>query len=152
MKKNFVSFLFFLCIMLTPSLLVSANPSLGKITHRAPEFHNPGHIRMYYQSPLNGFEPHILMIVLALILIGGIGYYSYFKWKNKLEENKLLSNKEEQAFLQLIAKRKAIMDKIVNLEEKYSSGQILVDEYRKKLDAYKHHLLQVKLHLQKYAE
>lgn len=130
----------------------SNNPALGEITHSAPVFHNPGHLRMWYQSPLRGFEPHVLMGVLVAIFIGGIGYYSYFRWKSKLEEDQRLSDKEEQAFLQLIAKRKAIMDKIVELEEGYSGGQISDDDYRKKLDAYKHHLLQVKLNLQKYTE
>jgi hypothetical protein len=128
------------------------NPAVGNITHEAPVFHNPGHIRMWYQSPLSGFEPHILMIVLGVILFGGIGYYSYFRWKNKLAEDKRLSDREEQAFLQLIAKRKTIMDKIVELEENYSGGQISDQDYQTKLDAYKHHLLQVKLNLQKYTE
>jgi hypothetical protein len=130
----------------------SDNSALGEITHSAPVFHNPGHIRMWYQSPLRSFEPHVLMIVLAVILIGGIGYYSYFRWKSRLEEELRLSDKEEQAFLQLIAKRKAIMDKIVELEENYSGGQLSDEEYTQKLDAYKHHLLQVKLNLQKYTE
>jgi hypothetical protein len=128
------------------------NSALGEITHSAPVFHNPGHLRMWYQSPLNGFEPHILMIVLAVILIGGTGYYSYFRWNSKLAEDRRLSDKDEQAFLQLIAKRKAIMDKIVELEESYSGGQMVDDDYRKKLNAYKHHLLQVKMNLQKYTE
>lgn len=128
------------------------NAALGEITHSAPVFHNPGHLRMWYQSPLRGFEPHLLMGVLAVILIGGIGYYSYFRWKSKLQEDQRLSDKEEQAFLQLIAKRKAIMDKIVELEEGYSAGQISDDDYHNKIEAYKHHLLQVKLNLKKYTE
>jgi hypothetical protein len=130
----------------------SDNAALGEITHSAPVFHNPGHIRMWYQSPLSGFEPHVLMIVLAVILLGGTGYYSYFRWKSKLLEDQRLSDKEEQAFLQLINKRKAIMDKIEELEENYSSGQISDDDYHKKIEAFKYHLLQVKLNLQKYTE
>jgi hypothetical protein len=128
------------------------NAALGDITHSAPVFHNPGHIRMWYQSPLSGFEPHVLMIVLAVILLGGTGYYSYFRWKGKLLEDQRLSDKEEQAFLLLINKRKAIMDKIEELEENYIGGQISDDDYQKKLEAFKHHLLQVKLNLQKYTE
>lgn len=136
----------------TASTSSEENAALGEITHSAPVFHNPGHIRMWYQSSLNGFEPHFLMMVLAVILIGGLGYFSYFRWKNKLAEDQRLSDKEEQAFLQLIAKRKAIMDKIVELEENYSRGHLSDDEYHIKLDAFKHHLLQVKLNLQKYTE
>ncbi|MHC0035961.1 hypothetical protein [Pseudoneobacillus sp. C159] len=130
----------------------TTNSAVGNITHQAPVFHNPGHIRMWYQSPLSGFEPHVLMGVLVAILIGGISYYSYFRWKNKLAEDQRLSDKEEQAFLQLIAKRKAIMDKIVELEENYSGGQVSDHDYQTKLEAYKYHLLQVKLNLQKYTE
>lgn len=148
----------FLCLLFVPSNLALAdkepteNPTLGDITHNAPEFHDPGHVRMWYQSPLNGFEPHILLGVLVLILVGGLSYYSYFRWKSKLADDKQLADKDEQAFRQLIAKRKAIMDKIVELEEHYSSGQISDSDYQSKLDAYKHHLLQVKVSLQKYAD
>jgi hypothetical protein len=128
------------------------NSALGEVTHSAPVFHNPGHLRMWYQSPLRSWEPHVLLGVIVAIILGGVGYFSYFRWKGKVEEERRLSDKEEQAFLQLIAKRKAIMDKIVELEESYSGGQIEDDEYRKKMSAYKHHLLQVKLNLQKYTE
>lgn len=128
------------------------NPAVGEITHSAPDFHNPGHLRIWYQSPLSDFEPHILLGVLFLIAIGGISYFSYFRWKSKFEEDRKLSDKEEQAFLQLIAKRKAILDKIVELEERYSGGQVADDDFHKKMNAYKHHLIQVKLNLQKYTE
>jgi hypothetical protein len=62
------------------------------------------------------------------------------------------SDKDEQAFKTLMAKQKAILDKILELEESYDKGQISEEDYHTKLDAYKHHLVQVKLSLREYVE
>jgi hypothetical protein len=123
----------------------------GNVTKVAPDFHNPGHLRMWYQSPLKEFNPHYLMIVLGVILIAGIGYWSYFRMKNNANKNSG-SDKDEQAFKTLMAKQKAILDKILELEELYDKGQISEEDYHTKLDAYKHHLVQVKLSLREYIE
>jgi hypothetical protein len=123
----------------------------GNVTKSAPDFHNPGHLRMWNQSPLKDFNPHILMIVLGAILIAGIGYWSYFRMKNNAK-NKAVDDKDEQAFKLLMAKQKAILDKILELEESYDKGQISEEDYHTKLDAYKHHLVQVKLSLREFVE
>lgn len=128
------------------------NENLGNVTKTAPDFHNPGHLRMWQQSALRKFDPHILMIVLGAILIAGIGYYSYFTMKNRAQNKIAGADKEEQAFKLLMAKQKAILDKILELEESYEKGQIPEDEYHTKLEAYKHHLVQVKLSLRDYIE
>ena len=119
------------------------NENLGNITKTAPDFHNPGHLRMWAQSPLRKFDPHILMIVLGAILIAGIGYFSYFRWKNSAKSKTNGLDKEELLFQQLMAKQKAILDKIIELEENFESGKMTEDEYKAKLEAYKQHLVQV---------
>lgn len=128
------------------------NGELGNVTRNDPGFHNPGHVRMWYQTPLKSFDPHILMIVLGAILIAGIGYYSYFRWKAHQEERRINADKEENAFKQLIARQNAIMDKIVELEDTYAQGQISEKDYLSKLTAYKQHLVQVKVSLRKFVE
>ena len=128
------------------------NENTGNVTKTAPDFHNPGHLRMWYQSPLKVFNPHYLMIVLGVILIAGIGYWSYFRMKNNEKNNKMATDKDEQAFKTLMAKQKAILDKILELEESYDKGQISEEDYHTKLDAYKHHLVQVKLSLREFVE
>ncbi|PLR99896.1 hypothetical protein [Bacillus sp. T33-2] len=124
----------------------------GNVTRTDPGFHNPGHLRMWYQSPLKQFNAHILMIVLGAILAAGIGYYLYFKWRSRLEEQRIDADKEEKAFKLLVAKQNTIMDKILELEDSYSHGQVNEAEYSAKLDAYKHHLVQVKLNLRQFIE
>jgi hypothetical protein len=122
------------------------------VTKTAPAFHNPGHLRMWAQSPLHSFNPHIFLIILLAIIIAGITYFAYFRKKARLEEERLGSDKEENAFKLLMAKQKAIMDKIVELEESFGDGSLSEEEYNRKLEAYKQHLVQVKLNLRKYIE
>lgn len=124
----------------------------GNVTRTAPEFHNPGHIRLWYQSPLKKFNPHILLMVLGAILLAAFSYYSYFKWKSKLEEKRIGSDKEEQLFKQLLARQNAIMDKIMELEDMHAQGEIKEEEYLAKLNAYKQHLVKVKLSLRQFVE
>ncbi len=128
------------------------NENLGNVTKTAPDFHNPGHLRMWAQSPLRKFDPHILMIVLGAIIIAGIGYFSYFKWKNNAKAKATGLDKDELVFKQLMAKQKAILDRILELEGNFESGKVTEDEYKTKLEAYKHHLVQVKLSLRDFVE
>ena len=122
------------------------------ITRQSPSFHNPGHLRMWYQSPLKSFDPHILMIVLGAILIAGISYFSYFRIKNRAAAEKLENDSDEKAFKLLMAKQNTIMDKILELEETYGNGLLSEEEYNAKIEAYKQHLVKVKLGLKRFVE
>jgi hypothetical protein len=122
------------------------------VTHTAPAFHNPGHLRIWVQSSLRRFDPHFFLIIIGAILIAGISYYIYFRRKVKLEEDRLGADKEENAFKLLMSKQKAIMDKIIELEESFGDGKLSEEEYHAKLEAYKQHLVQVKLNLRNFVE
>jgi len=122
------------------------------VTHTAPAFHNPGHLRMWEQSPLHSFNPHIFLIIIGAIIIAGIAYYIHFRRKARMEEERLGADKEEKAFKQLMVKQKAIMDKIIELEETFDNGKLSEEEYHAKLAAYKQHLVQVKLNLRTFIE
>ncbi|MEH7305611.1 hypothetical protein [Neobacillus drentensis] len=124
----------------------------SSVTHTAPAFHNPGHLRIWAQSPLHRFNPHVFMIILLAIVIAGISYYIYFRRKARIDDEKLGADKEEKAFKLLMAKQKAIMDKIIELEESFGDGKLSEDEYHAKLEAYKQHLVQVKLNLRNFVE
>jgi hypothetical protein len=126
--------------------------STENVTRNSPQFHNPGHLRLWYQSPLKKFNPHILLIVLGAILTAGLGYYSYFKWKARLQDQKIGSDKEEQLFQQLIARQNAIMDKILELEDSYAEAKVSEEDYQAKLTAYKQHLVKVKLNLRNFVD
>lgn len=130
----------------------SENGETSNVTQKAPAFHNPGHLRMWAQSPLHKFDPHIFLIIIGVIVIAGISYYIYFRRKARLEEERLGADKEEKAFKLLMTKQKAIMDKIIELEETFGDGKLSEGEYQAKLDAYKQHLVQVKLNLRNFVD
>jgi hypothetical protein len=130
----------------------TTSESNNAVTHTAPAFHNPGHLRIWAQSPLRRFDPHVFLIIIGAILIAGISYYIHFRRKSKLEEERLGADKEEKAFKLLMAKQKAIMDKIIELEESFGDGNLSEEEYHAKLEAYKQHLVQVKLNLRNFVE
>jgi len=134
------------------SATAAGEESTSGVTHTAPAFHNPGHLRMWAQSPLHRFNPHIFLIIIGAIIISGFSYFIYFKRKARLEEERLGSDQEEIAFKQLIIKQKAIMDKIIELEEASDEARISEEEYHAKLAAYKQHLVQVKLNLRTFIE
>jgi hypothetical protein len=51
-----------------------------------------------------------------------------------------------------MAKQKAIMDKILELEENFDDGNLSEEDYQTKLSAYKQHLVQVKINLRQFVE
>ncbi len=124
----------------------------SSVTHTAPAFHNPGHLRIWAQSSLHRFNPHVFLIILVAIVIAGISYYIYFRRKARILDERLGADKEEKAFKLLMTKQKAIMDKIIELEESFGDGKLSEDEYHAKLEAYKQHLVQVKLNLRNFVE
>lgn len=128
----------------------SSEQNNSSVTRTSPDFHNPGHIRLWNQSPLKKFDPHILMIILGVILVSGIGYFAYFRWKNRMVDQRLSADKEESEFKQLLARQNAIMDKIIELEEQHAEGKFQDEEYSAKLLAYKEHLVQVKQNLSRF--
>lgn len=136
----------------TASSTASTSGTTSNVTRTAPPFHNPGHIRMWEESPLHVFNPHIFLIVLLAIIIAGISYFVYFRRKERLEEAKRGSDKEEKTFQLLMSKQKAILEKIIELEESHETGALNDEEYNKKLAAYKEHLVQVKLGLRQFVE
>lgn len=130
-------------------LLMSAEST---ITRTAPSFHNPGHIRMWSESPFKEFDPHILMIILGIILIAWIYYYYTFVVKKARLQEKMLIDSDEGRFQQLLTKRTTLLNKIVELEDMFAAGKVDKEEYDLKIASYKQHLIQVKLDLKKFTD
>jgi hypothetical protein len=118
----------------------------------APSFHNPGLIRMWYESPLRDFNPHVLMGILAVLIIAWIYYYFAFVVKKARVQEQMLLDSEEGKFQQLLTKRTALLNKMVELEDIFEAGEINEFEFSKKINAYKQHLVQVKLDLKKFTD
>lgn len=124
----------------------------NEVTRKAPQFHNPGHIKMWNQSVLSSFDPHYFLIVMGIIIVAIVVYFAYFEMKRRKQLDYVKNDQEERIFKQLIAKKNAIMNKIVELEDDYTSGNISDEDYNKKMEAYKNHLVQVKLSLRDFID
>lgn len=114
-----------------------------------PEFHNPGHIRLWNTSVFKKLDPHLFTALLVIIPIGLIAFYVIQRRKEKMLET---VDVEELAFQKLTAKQKDLLQKLADLDEKYESGQMDEEEYTTLRENYKHRLLQIKAHLQKFSE
>ncbi|UCZ52498.1 hypothetical protein LGQ02_16900 [Bacillus shivajii] len=125
---------------------------LSAVTRSSPSFHNPGHIRMWYDSPLRNFEPHLVTGILLLIILAGIGYFIYFQLKQRNSEQEVKEDASEKAFEELVARKNILMNKLLELEEAYESGELKKEEYEDKEQKYKQYLLKVKKELNQYLE
>lgn len=122
------------------------------VSRSTPSFHNPGHLRMWYSTPLRSFDPHLVTAILILIIIAGVGWFIYFQIKNRTAEDKVETNPDEKVFQELVVKQKVILNKLLELEELHKSGNITVDEYEKKESLYREHLVKVKMELQRFMD
>lgn len=94
----------------------------------------------------------LIAVILLVVIIAVVVGYLYFRKKANNLEARSGSDKEEEEFQNLVAKQNTILEKILELEENRDSGAMEQEEYRKKLAAYKEHLVQVKLGLQKFVD
>lgn len=122
------------------------------VTRSNPSFHNPGHLRMWYESPLRNFDPHLVTAILLLIVIAGVGWFIYFQLKNRASEEKIENNVDEKEFNELVVKQKVILNKLLELEEMHKSGELSDEEYEKKASLYRDHLVKVKVALQRFMD
>lgn len=122
------------------------------VTRSTPSFHNPGHLRMWYTSPLRSFDPHLVTAILALIVIAGVGWFIYFQMKHRASEEKLEVNPDEKVFQELVVKQKVILNKLIELEEMHKIGDMADEEFEKKASLYREHLVNVKMELQRFMD
>ncbi|SDZ67154.1 hypothetical protein SAMN05421736_12916 [Evansella caseinilytica] len=124
---------------------------IAAVTQPSPAFHNPGHIRLWNESPLRNFDPHLVTILLLFIIVFGIGYWVHFKRKEMKNEG-LIDDKDEKHFQELAAKKNILLNKILQAEEDLEAGKMTQEEFAEKTSAYKKYLQQVKKELNKYLE
>lgn len=131
--------------MITP-LLAAA------VTRSSPSFHNPGHLRLWNDSPLRSFDPHLVTAILLIIIVAGIGWFIYFQIKHRELEEKIETNTDEKRFHDLVVKQKVILNKLVELEEMLKKGELSDEEYEIKVGAYRQHLIKVKVELRQFMD
>jgi hypothetical protein len=122
------------------------------VTRSTPSFHNPGHLRMWYSSPLRSFDPHLFTAILVLIVVAGVGWFIYFQLKHRASEEKVDGNPDEKVFQELVVKQKVILNKLLELEEMHKGGNLPDEEYEKKASIYREHLVKVKMELQRFMD
>src|SRR5690554_2541762 len=88
------------------------------VTRDSPAFHNPGHIRLWNDTPLRNFEPHLVSAIILLIIIVGIRYFVYFKQKDHLNKS-IIKNEDNKKFKELIAKKNIVLNKILETKKNY---------------------------------
>ncbi|MDQ0257793.1 hypothetical protein J2S74_005255 [Evansella vedderi] len=125
---------------------------LGSVTRSSTSFHNPGHIRIWYESPLRNFEPHLVTALLFFILVFGVGYFIHINRKEHLKEEGVMEDVDEKKFQELATKKNILLNKILQVEEDFSAGVITEKEMEEKVEAYKKYLFKVKSDLNKYIE
>ncbi|WNF37114.1 hypothetical protein RJD24_01240 [Bacillaceae bacterium IKA-2] len=122
------------------------------ITRSSPSFHNPGHMRMWYDSPLRNFDAHLVTAIFVIIILSGIGWFIYFQLKHRELEKKIETGTDEKYFHDLVVKQKVILNKILELEEMHKKGELADEEFKTKLNAYRQHLIKVKVELQQLTD
>lgn len=122
------------------------------VTRSSPSFHNSGHLRLWYESPLRNFDPHLFTAILIIIIIAGIGWFIYFQIKHKELEEKIDTNTDEKHFHDLVVKQKVILNKLLDLEEMHKKAELSDEEYEAKTSAYRQHLIKVKVELQQFMD
>jgi Tfp pilus assembly protein PilO len=125
---------------------------LASIIGGSSPFHNPGHLRMWYETPLRNFDPHLFTAIVVIIIVAGVGWFTYFQLKNRSLEEKMDENTDEKQFHDLVVKQKVILNKLVELEEKHKAGELSDEDYEKKASAYRDHLIKVKVQLQRFMD
>lgn len=121
------------------------------VTRDSPAFHNPGHIRLWNDTPLRNFEPHLVSAIILLIIIVGIGYFVYFKRKDHLNEG-MIKDEDDEKFRELVAKKNIVLNKILETEEDYEAGKLTEEEMKEKVTAYKKYLYKIKQDLNKFLD
>ncbi|UTR16612.1 hypothetical protein MM221_08830 [Salipaludibacillus sp. LMS25] len=112
-----------------------------------PHFHPEGHMKMWYTSPFNRFEPHLMTAILAIIIIAGMCFTIHFRSKAKTTKETWEKTADERVFQQLMRKKKMTLNKLLEIDTLYHEGKITEAEYELKSRQYRHYLYEIKIKL-----
>lgn len=116
----------------------------------APAFHDPGHIRMWEQSPFSGIDAHLFMVIVIGVPVGLLVWYLVKRRQGQKAKTDL--EREEEVFQRLLIREKYLKQKLVELEQQYSEGTVSDEDYEQQLEVYKKKLLEVRMKLKQFTE
>lgn len=117
----------------------------------APAFHDPGHIRMWEQSPFSGIDAHLFMILVIGVPVGILVWYLLKRRQEGLQRKTDLE-REEEVFQRYLVREKFLKEKILELEKKRAEGSIDEEDYAQQMELYKKKLLEVRVKLKQFTE
>ncbi|MCR6108779.1 hypothetical protein HXA35_00170 [Bacillus sp. A301a_S52] len=109
-----------------------------------PNFHPEGHMKMWYTSPLNRFEPHLMTAIFIIIIITGACLAIHFKFRAKSNRETWENTDEEKRFQQLMTKKNITLNKLLEIDTLYHEGKITEAEYELKSRQYRNYLYEIK--------
>lgn len=116
----------------------------------APAFHNPGHIRLWEQSPFSGIDAHLFLVIVIGVPVGVLIWYLLKRRKGQQSKTDL--EREEEVFQRFMIREKFLKEKLVELEQQYSEGNVSEEDYKQQLELYKKKLLEVRMKLKQFTE
>ncbi|WP_459926756.1 hypothetical protein [Desulfosporosinus burensis] len=119
---------------LLPALGVQATPTLTSGYQDKVVFHTPSHIAKWNKGTLKGFDPHVLVAFIGLMLVIIPGTFLYRGRKN---QSKAQEREPKVDVANAEIKKRIILAKTSQLEEQFAQGKINQEEYTKTLTSYK---------------
>lgn len=122
----------------------------GALSRKPPvSFHNPGHIRLWYQSPFRGINAHLFLVIVFGVPLGALVYHFV---RRRKAVRKAPAESEEERFQRLRTREKILLEKLVELERQRLEQRVDEESYRTLREALKTRLVQVKLQLRQFVE
>lgn len=124
----------------------------GYLSRNQPvSFHNPGHIRLWYQSPFRGLDAHLFLAIVFGAPLAAAGIHFARRWKKTAVVPATGQTADEQLFQRLRIRERILLAKLVELERKHGAERLAEEEYARLREAYRRKLVQVKLQLREFA-
>lgn len=121
----------------------------GRVPKSSPSFHNPSHIRFWYQSPFAGINAHLFLAIVIAVPVALLIYH--LRSRRRASEAGASPVDDEQVFQRLRAREKVLLERLAELEDRFSRQEVGQDEYERLREIYRKKLVEVKLHLRQFA-
>lgn len=132
---------------------LAINSTQDRSVSSSVDFHSQGHIERWLNSPLVGTNPHYWLIFIVFLLIAMIAaIVALYRRKRQALNEGEVSLGPHSFYQRLQVKKRIILEKILALEDDYSSGNIDAQAYAEMKNKYKDMLKKVKLKMEVFEE